>query len=72
MITRQFALFKHPNIREALLVTQSPVASLAAKGLNSPIFGNARLTIFKTLKEALEYAREANREVSGSKNGKNR
>ncbi len=58
LATRQFALFKHPNIRETLLVTQSHVTALAARGMNSPIFGNVHMRVFKTLEEALSYARE--------------
>lgn len=59
LVTKQFALFKHKNIRETLLVTQSHFTALAAKGLNSPIFGHVNLRVFKTLEEALSHAREA-------------
>ncbi len=59
LVTKQFALFKHQNIRETLLVTQSHVTALAAKGMNSPIFGHVKMRVFKTLPEALSYAREA-------------
>jgi hypothetical protein len=55
--TRQLQLLKHPKIRETLIVTQSGLAAMGAKGMNSPIFGNIKVKTFKTLDEALAYAR---------------
>jgi hypothetical protein len=57
--TRQRALFQHPNIIENLFVTQSRMIDLAAKGMNSPIFGNVKIQVFPTVDEALAYARRS-------------
>ncbi len=59
LVTKQFALFKHAKIRETILVTQSQFTALAARGLNSPMFGHVNMRVFKTLPEALAHAREA-------------
>jgi len=61
--TRQFALFKHPKVRETIAISSSSLASAAARGLNSPIFGYVKLKVVKTLDEALAYARESVREM---------
>jgi hypothetical protein len=58
LATKQFSLFKHPNIRETLLVTQSQFTALAARGLNSPLFGHVHVLVFKTLQDALSHVRE--------------
>lgn len=51
-------LLKHPNIRETLVVSTSELVKLAARGMNSPIFGNIALKVFGTLEEALTYCRQ--------------
>jgi hypothetical protein len=51
------ALLHHPNLRELLLVTDFKLFELAAKGLDSEVFGNVPVSVFKTPEEALEYAR---------------
>jgi hypothetical protein len=51
------AFFHHPNFRELLVVTDAKLFELAAKGLDSEIFGNVPVAVFGTLEEALEYAR---------------
>ncbi len=51
------AIFHHPNFREFVVVTDSKLFDLAAKGLDSELFGFVPVSIFKTLEEALEYAR---------------
>src|SRR5579862_1928165 len=38
MVTKQVKFFKHPNIRQAMIISNSRMLELAAKGLNSPIF----------------------------------
>lgn len=58
LLNRRAALFKHPNVREYVLVSQSRVIDLAARGLNAPIFGRLKLKVFQTQEEALAYARE--------------
>lgn len=51
-------LLKHPNIRETLVVSTSDLVKMAARGMNSPIFGNIALKVFDTLEEALAYCRQ--------------
>lgn len=55
--TRQTQFLRHPKIREAILVTRSKLVALAAKGLDSLTFGNAKIKVFETRDEALAYAR---------------
>lgn len=50
-------LFKHPNIREIIFVTTNMLFSLAAKGLDSNLYGNIKSRTFATMEEALSYAR---------------
>jgi hypothetical protein len=56
---REFDLAHHPKVRETILVTADDIINLAAKGLESPIFGQTKLKVFKTLDDALAYARKA-------------
>ncbi len=51
------AVFHHPNLREMLVVTDTRLIELAARGLDSEAFGNVPVSVFGTLEEALEYAR---------------
>lgn len=51
-------LLKHPLIRETLVVSSSDLIKLAARGMNSPIFGNIALRVFDTMEEALAYCRQ--------------
>ncbi len=51
------ALFHHPNFKKYLVVTDLKLFELAAKGLDSEIFGNVPVAVFETLEEALEHAR---------------
>ncbi|MBN1313346.1 MAG: hypothetical protein JXB30_18210 [Anaerolineae bacterium] len=51
---------RHPNVKEVLVVTQSNLIKLAAKGLNTEIFGFVPVSVFDTLDEALEYAHSQN------------
>jgi hypothetical protein len=53
-------IFRHPNMRELLMVSQLKIVELAMKGLQSDVFGNIKVKTFQTLDEALVYA-----EVSG-------
>lgn len=59
LATRQIELFKHPNMREGIVITQSRMVELASRGLSSEVFGRIKLRSFKTLDEALSYARDA-------------
>ena len=59
LVTRQVAMFRHPKMREGIIITESFLMNLAAKGLNSPIFGDIKVKVFKTVDEALAYVREA-------------
>jgi hypothetical protein len=51
------AMFHHPNFRELLVVTDARLLDLAAKGLDSEVFGNVPVAVFGALEEALAYAR---------------
>jgi len=59
LATKQAKFFQHPNIREAIVITKSRMLELASKGMDSPIFGNIKMRIFKTLDEALAYIEQA-------------
>lgn len=48
----------HPNIIEAMVVTTDPLIVMAAKSVNSYLFGNLHLRIFSTLDQALSYVGE--------------
>lgn len=52
------AIVSHPNARETLVIASSGLIKLAAKGLDSEIFGNVALKVFGTLDEALAYCRQ--------------
>ncbi|MFN8529038.1 MAG: hypothetical protein U0670_10535 [Anaerolineae bacterium] len=55
--TRQMSLFVHPNIRRVIFVTVNPMLELAAKGLDTEIYGFVKIKVFHTREEALAYAR---------------
>ena len=50
-------LFRHPNVRQILQVSNNPAFEMAARGLDSEVFGDVKIEVFHTLKEALNYAR---------------
>jgi hypothetical protein len=52
------AMLHHPSLMEFLVVTDARLIDLAARGLDSEIFGNVPVSVFGTLEEALEYARD--------------
>lgn len=52
-------IFKHPNIRETLQVSNDPALALAAEGFDTEIFGNVKIQLFATLDEAVAHARAA-------------
>jgi hypothetical protein len=56
MSTQQHKLLTHPNTIESILVSDSRLMKLMAKGLNTPIFGNIILRTFESRSAALAYA----------------
>lgn len=50
-------LFHHSKLRGLLVVSPSDMVRLAAKGLTTITFGNVNARAFRTVDEALEYAR---------------
>lgn len=48
---------RHPKVRQIFTITNSRVIQLAAKGLNSASFGFIELTVFTSLEDALNQAR---------------
>ncbi|MBN1310287.1 MAG: hypothetical protein JXB30_02630 [Anaerolineae bacterium] len=60
MMTRgEEPLWKHPMIRETVIVSDAQMVKLAAKGLSSDVFGNLSIKVFGTVEEALDYVRSA-------------
>lgn len=51
------AVIHHPNYGPSIIVSTDKLMKLAAKGLNSEIFGNLSIPVFDTLDEALDHAR---------------
>ena len=49
--------WKHPNVRELIIVNKSPMIHLAAKGMNTATFGNFSIAVFDTLDKGIAYAR---------------
>ncbi len=56
--TRMTGIFKHPKVLKTIVVTGSRLIELAARGMNSPIFGHVKMDISKTLEEAMARARQ--------------
>ena len=50
-------MLHHPHVKELIIVTQAKMEELAAKGLNSDIFGNVPISVFETMEDAVAYAR---------------
>jgi hypothetical protein len=55
---RMSGLFKHPNLRKTILITSSRLIELAARGMNTPIFGHMKMEVSKTVEEALAVAHQ--------------
>lgn len=49
--------WRHPNIRETVVISSSPLVQMAIKGLDSATFGHMKIKVVATLEDALEYAR---------------
>jgi hypothetical protein len=59
MLTKgELAVLGHPNIRENIVVTTKDLYSLSAKALGQAQYGARRVTVAKTLEEALDYVRQ--------------
>jgi len=50
-------IFKHPNVRQIIFISENRILELGAKGMRSPVFGGIDVKVFKTLDEALAYVR---------------
>ncbi len=50
-------LLRHPKMRQMVVISRSSMVRLAAKGLNSPIFGKINVKVCDTLDEALAHCR---------------
>jgi hypothetical protein len=49
--------FRHPNVRESIVVSGSGMVKLAAQGLKTATWGNTTVHVVDTLDEALAYFR---------------
>jgi hypothetical protein len=54
----QLRLLKHPKIIETLVITKSRLIELAARGMNSPLFGSVTMKTFSNPEAALDYVRQ--------------
>lgn len=54
---RQFKIFKHPKVIESILISENQMAALASRGLNTPVFGNVKIKVVKTMDDAYAYIR---------------
>ena len=52
-------IMKHPNMGKMAMVSSSNMMQLAAKGLNTEIFGFINMKIFEHLDDALAYVRSS-------------
>lgn len=50
-------LFRHPMIRQLIVVTTDLLLRTAVRGFNSEVFGYLDIKLFETLDEALAYCR---------------
>ncbi|MEL6310165.1 MAG: hypothetical protein AAFQ52_18650 [Chloroflexota bacterium] len=55
---KEEALWKHHKHAMLILITQNPLAKVAAKGLGSSVFGSVKVRTFNTTEEALAWIRE--------------
>ena len=52
-------IFEQPNTIQVIMVTSSKLIRLAARGMNSPVFGNQDVHLAHTLEEAMDYVRSS-------------
>jgi hypothetical protein len=53
------AVFKHPNIKQIIVVTTSDMLALGAKALKQVQYGGLESQVFPTFDEALAYVRQS-------------
>lgn len=58
-------IWHHPKVREMIFIHPSALVKLAARGMNTAIFGNLNVKVFKTLEDALAYVRSKTHEQEG-------
>ncbi len=56
-LRRENSIWKHPNIRQVIIITDDPLLRLAAQGMKSPILGGFNLKLSDSVEEALAYVR---------------
>ena len=50
-------IFKHPNITQVILISQSKAIELTAKGMRAATFGNMHIKVAASLEDALKIVR---------------
>ena len=50
-------LFDNPKIIDTIVITKNRMLKYAAKGINSPVFGNVKIHVTKNIDEALNIVR---------------
>jgi hypothetical protein len=48
-------IWKHPKIRQTIFISESKLVQMAAKGMNSAVFGHLDIRVFPNLEETLRY-----------------
>ncbi len=56
-LRKENSIWKHPNIRQVIVITEDPLLRLAAKGMGSPLLGGFNVKLFDSVEEALAYVR---------------
>lgn len=51
------AFHNHPNLAGTIIISSSRMVKLAAKGMNTELFGNVHVKVFETMDDALAFAR---------------
>ena len=59
-------LLHHPNVRENIFITTSPIMRLALNGMAGPTFGNVRLSVHDTRDAAIDYCYQRIAESQGN------
>jgi hypothetical protein len=54
----KLAVLSHPNIKEIIVVTTKDLFSLGAKALGQSQYGGLRVSVARTLEEAIELAKQ--------------
>jgi ethanolamine utilization protein EutA (predicted chaperonin) len=53
----KYQLFKHPNVRENIVVTSTPFLKLIVQAITGPMFGKQPVYTVESLEDAVAYAR---------------